>query len=79
MAVSQGILGVRPDYDGLTVDPCLPDFLDGCRITRLFRGTRYEIEVRRGPEKGMTVEGKPVAGRTAPLTDAPVCRVELVI
>ena len=78
-AVSQGILGIRPAYDGLTVDPCLPDSIRECRITRLFRGTRYEITVCRGPEKGLFVNGAPVPGRTVPLTDAPVCTVRAVI
>ena len=79
VAVSQGILGIRPDYDGLIVDPCLPDSMDGCRLTRLFRGTRYDITVQRGENKGLTVNGKPVSGNTVPLTDAPVCTVELTI
>ncbi|MBQ1408107.1 MAG: glycosyl transferase [Eubacterium sp.] len=78
-AVSQGILGIRPDYDGLVVDPCLPDKIDGCKISRLFRGTRYEITVRRGDKKGMLVDGKPVEGNTVPLTDAPVCEVLVTI
>ncbi|MBO4839326.1 MAG: glycosyl transferase [Lachnospiraceae bacterium] len=75
VAVSQGILGIRPSFDGLTVDPCLPDTISECRITRLFRGTRYDITVRRGPEKGLLVNGAPVPGSTVPLTDAPVCTV----
>ncbi len=78
-AVSQGILGIRPEFDGLTVDPCLPDHMEGFRVTRLFRGTRYEISVTRGENKGMKVDGKPVSGNTAPLTEAALCRVELVI
>ncbi len=78
-AVSQGILGIRPSYDGLTVDPCLPDRMEGFTASRLFRGTRYEITVRRGEKKGMLVDGKPVSGNTAPLTDSTVCRVELTV
>ena len=53
--------------------------MDGCRISRLFRGTRYDITVRRGPEKGLTADGKALAGKTVPLTDAPVCRVLVTI
>ncbi|MBQ6234843.1 MAG: glycosyl transferase [Clostridia bacterium] len=79
VAVSQGILGIRPDYDGLKIDPCLPDSMDGFRLSRRFRGTRYDVTVRRGERKGMTVDGKPVSGNTVPLTDAPVCTVELTI
>ncbi len=78
-AVSQGILGIRPDYDGLVIDPCLPGSMDGFELRRLFRGTRYEITVRRGENKGMTVDGRPVPGNKAPLTGASVCRVEVVI
>lgn len=79
VAVSQGILGVRPDYDGLVIDPCLPDFMEDFTAERLFRGTRYHITVRRGEAKGLTVDGKPVAGNTIPLTDAAECFAEVVI
>ena len=79
VSVSQGILGIRPDWDGLRVEPCLPERIESCRISRLFRGTRYEITVRRGEKKGMTVDGKPVSGTTAPVTDAPVCEVDVTV
>ena len=79
VAVSQGILGIRPEYDGLTVDPCLPDSMDGFRLSRMFRGTRYDITVRRGETKGMLVNDKQIAGNIVPLTDAPACAVEVII
>ena len=79
VSVSQGILGIRPDWDGLRVEPCLPERIESCRISRLFRGTRYEITIRRGEKKGMTVDGKPVSGTTAPVTDAPVCEVAVTV
>ncbi len=78
-AVSRGILGIRPEYDGLTVDPCIPACIEGFKVSRLFRGTRYEITVRRGNDKGLTVNGTRVEGNTIPMTDAPVCMAELVI
>ena len=78
-AVSQGILGVQPDYDGLVIDPCLPDSMDGFELCRLFRGTLYRVSVRRGENKGMRVDGKPVAGNKIPLCEAPECRVEVTI
>ena len=68
VAVSQGILGIRPDYDGLTVDPCLPDCMDGCRIEREFRGVRYSITVKRGEDKGLFVSGEKIMGNTIPLS-----------
>jgi len=40
------ILGIRPAYDGLRVDPCIPATWDGFHLTRRFRGAVYELEVR---------------------------------
>jgi cellobiose phosphorylase len=50
VASSQYILGIRPGYDGLTVDPCIPSAWSGFRATRTFRGATYHIEVR-NPER----------------------------
>ena len=79
MAVSQGILGIRPDYDGLRIMPCLPDAMDGFTACRVFRGVRYEITVRRGDDKGLLVDGKPVSGDLIPLSGGPACAVILTI
>jgi len=38
VAISQWILGVKPDYDGLKIDPCIPKAWDGYKVTRYFRG-----------------------------------------
>jgi cellobiose phosphorylase len=46
IAVSQWILGVRADYDGLRVEPCLPARFSTLQITRVFRGCTYRISVR---------------------------------
>ena len=75
-AISQGILGVRPDYDGLRVDPCLPAQLSEVTVTRRFRGSLYRIHIRNlaGDEKGrltLTVDGKPVEGSLIPADAAP--------
>jgi len=44
-AISQFILGIQPDYDGLKIDPCIPKSWDGFEVTRKFRGATYEIKV----------------------------------
>jgi cellobiose phosphorylase len=44
-AISQFILGIQPDYEGLKVDPCIPAEWDGFEITRKFRGATYLIKV----------------------------------
>ncbi len=46
IALSQWILGIRPEYDGLRIDPCIPPKWDGFSVRRTFRGSRYRIEVK---------------------------------
>jgi N,N'-diacetylchitobiose phosphorylase len=45
-AATKYVLGVRPDFDALVVDPCIPTDWDGFTLTRQWRGATYEIEVR---------------------------------
>jgi len=47
VAISQWILGIRPEHDGLRVEPVIPSTWAGYRATRRFRGTTYDIEVVR--------------------------------
>lgn len=70
-AISQGILGVKPEYEGLKIDPCLPKELTDLTIRRRFRGSDYVIHVvnRAGDEKGrirLTLDGKPLDGQIVP-------------
>ena len=45
-AATQYILGIRPDFDKLIVDPCIPADWDGFSVVRRFRGAEYQITVR---------------------------------
>jgi cellobiose phosphorylase len=66
------ILGIRPAYNGLIIDPCIPHAWVGFKVTRQFRGSRYHIEVQ-NPEhvcrgvKFMAVDGNPVEGSIVPI------------
>jgi len=69
---SQYILGVRPEFDGLRVDPCVPTDWKGFTVQRRFRGVTYTISVRnpRGRSKGvksLLVDGRRVEGNVIPL------------
>lgn len=72
VAISQWILGIKPDYDGLVIDPCIPATWDGYTIKRIFRGARYTItvenpeHVRRGV-KMITVDGYSLEGNVLPM------------
>jgi cellobiose phosphorylase len=45
VAVTQHVLGIRPEIDGLLVDPCVPATWERVAVTRVFRGARYDIEI----------------------------------
>jgi cellobiose phosphorylase len=43
--MSQYILGIKPDFDGLLIDPCIPSDLDTIKLTRVFRGNTFNISI----------------------------------
>jgi cellobiose phosphorylase len=70
VAITQNILGIRPDFDGLHVEPVFPSTWKEFSVTRKFRGSTFEISVKRsGPGNSLKVEadGKEVTGFTVPL------------
>ncbi|MDE5997188.1 MAG: glycosyl transferase, partial [Muribaculaceae bacterium] len=74
-AITQFILGVRPAYNGLEIDPCIPKNWDGYEVSRKFRGATYDISVRnpRHVSKGVEsilVNGKPIEGNVLPIMPA---------
>ena len=49
--VAEWVLGVRPTWEGLVVDPCLPPQWDHARVVRPWRGKTVELEITRGMER----------------------------
>ncbi len=45
VAITQWILGIRPEYDGLRIDPCIPSAWNGFKAVRRFRGKTIRIIV----------------------------------
>ncbi|MBN2177424.1 MAG: N,N'-diacetylchitobiose phosphorylase [Demequinaceae bacterium] len=65
IGVTQHILGIRPELDGLRIDPCLPGSWDGFEVTRTFRGKKLTIKVANPGKvstgvKSVTIDGKAV-------------------
>jgi cellobiose phosphorylase len=69
-AISQYILGIRPDYDGLRIDPKLPAEISQFSVTRKFRGEVYQISVENkgAAEKQILCDGKIVSDNLLPLS-----------
>ncbi len=66
-AATQYILGIRPEYEGITIDPCIPERWDRFNVRRRFRGKILDIEVinKNHQQKGVkkiTVNGDEIEG-----------------
>ena len=55
VSISQAILGVQPELDGLRIDPCIPPEWKHITLTRRFRGAQYSITIENpnGSEHGV--------------------------
>ena len=72
--VSEFILGIKPSYDGLTIDPCLPTSAKEYEVCRKFRGAEYIIKVKnpKGVNKGvrsLLLDGQRMEGNTVPFSE----------
>jgi cellobiose phosphorylase len=71
-AITQFILGVKPEYDGLSVNPCIPEDWNGFKVTRKFRNAIYEISVEnpnhvsKGVKK-LLVDNQEISGQIIPI------------
>jgi cellobiose phosphorylase len=44
-AVTEHILGIKPEFDGIRIDPCIPAGWPGFEVVRKFRGATFRIAV----------------------------------
>lgn len=84
VAVSQYLLGVRPDYDGLVVDPQIGPEVPSFTVTRRARGATYEVSVTNsglpGARGRLVVDGTPVEGNLVPYAPpGATVRVEVTV
>ena len=71
-SATQYILGIRPDYNGMIIDPCIPADWKELIITRRFRGSTLNITIinPNGVEKGIeeiVINGETIADKLIPL------------
>lgn len=53
VAITEYILGIKPHFNGLVINPKLPKSLDDITIRRRYRQTVYEINIRHNDNKGI--------------------------
>ena len=84
VAGTQWILGVRPEVDGLLVDPCIPAEWPEFKVRRQFRGATYHIHVTNPNNvcKGvveMKVNGDLISGNKAPVFTSGEHTIEVIL
>ena len=85
LAGTEWILGVRRDYQGLIIDPCIPSRWKKCAMRRPFRGAIYDIQIdnpkgRQHGVKEIYVDGKRIKGNLIkPHKDAKVHKVRVLL
>jgi cellobiose phosphorylase len=84
VAISQYILGIHPQYDGLMIDPSIPKEWNGFKAMRKFRGATYNITVKNpdNVSKGvvkMLVDGVEKEGNVVPAFDGGTHEIEVVL
>jgi len=72
-AATQYILGIRPDHQGLCIDPCIPASWNGFTATRRFRNKTLHIQVTNpsGVQKGVReirLNGQAIQGTLIPVS-----------
>jgi len=79
VAISQYILGIRPGYNGLIIDPKIPATIANLSIIRNLRDTKYNITVKHGDTPSILVDGKPFDGKEVPISAGKEINVEVTI
>jgi len=85
VAISQYILGIQADFEGLKIDPSIPAAWDGLKASRQFRGATYDITVSNPDHinkgvKSVTVDGAAIEGNILPaFGDGKTHTVEVVM
>lgn len=83
-AATKYILGIKPTFKGLMINPCISPEWNGYKAVRKYRGTTYHIEVMNAKHiskgiKIMLVDGSEISGNILPAVDAKECSVKVIM
>jgi cellobiose phosphorylase len=82
VAITQWILGIRPSYLGLEIDPVIPTSWNDYQVIRIFRGTKYDIQFERigvGKDLQIIVDGTTLEGNILPLPSADTNEIKVKV
>ncbi len=79
VAMANYILGIRPGYHGLIIDPKTCTEIGDIKIRRVYRGTIYNISISCGSEPFAKVDGQPFTGKEVPANGRSEINIDVVI
>lgn len=71
-AATKFIIGLKPQHNGLEINPCIPNAWDGFNAARVYRNATYNIQVKNPNHvskgvKAVTVDGVEIEGNIVPI------------
>jgi len=81
-SVLDQIIGIKPTFDGIEIDPSLPPNWETASIEREHRGTTWDVTIKQEPNgsgeiEAISVNGEPVDDNVIPYTDEDRVNVEV--
>jgi cellobiose phosphorylase len=84
VVITQSILGMKPDFTGLRIDPCIPSSWPSFNTERRYRDTHYSITIKNPSRvcsgvKSVVVDGRPIEGNLLPMAPGKHLKVEVTL
>ena len=67
--ILEGFCGIKPEINGLTIDPAFPAAWDNVELERKWRDAVYDIKITRKGKYSLKLDGKVVKGKTLPIPE----------
>lgn len=65
--ISELMLGIKPNFDSLIIEPCLPSHWNEIEIIRIIQDVKYRIKYIRSNKYEISLDGKQINGNVVPL------------
>lgn len=65
--ITESIMGIKGEYNGLEIKPCMPTIWNDSFVSRVYRGATYNITFKRTGEYQLTIDGEKIDGNIAPI------------
>ena len=65
--ITELMLGIKPNFDSLIIDPCLPSHWNEVEISKIYQSTKYKIKLIRSDENKILFDNRQIDGNIIPV------------